>query len=482
MSAPETVINGDWTVAGVTNLSDNVNVGGKRLASVAFTSDYNDLVNIPDGDSSTGIRGQIAPNPFLPSGYNDVSTIPILPDCFNPVAFTGNYLELHHLPPTANPFIPDGVYDHAVASPFVPSSLIGAGLAVPFVPDGIIPDGIAVPFVPDGAVLLGKQGPQGLQGPQGPQGLQGIQGIQGVQGVKGDTGATGPTGASGPAGAAAQQGSPGPKGDKGDTGAQGPQGPAGPPGSPGPQGVQGVMGSTGPPGSPGPQGNQGPKGDPGVQGPPGSPGPAGPTLQSDWNDNNTSDNTFIKNKPPMIQLLDPTMNNKLIGTLHSGRFTTDTVVTGAINTDIVNVANVAFDGTYGSLKNATPLAGLPSGTGGTAPGPSGNSGGAYGLKAVYIGRHISSSGSAANGGTTIGFPHGARALGSGEIYIPFVQIFISGQFSFICNVTNIDNTNMYVNVLKFNSGGGASQNGITGTTYSANNIAIMYQIYIVGTQ
>ena len=75
------------------------------------------------------------------------------------------------------------------------------------------------------------------------------------------------------------------KGAKGDTGATGAQGPQG---EQGPQGIQGLQGPAGPKGEQGIQGLKGDKGDK---------GDAGPTVQSDWNQTDTSALDFIKNKP-----------------------------------------------------------------------------------------------------------------------------------------------------------------------------------------
>lgn len=68
-------------------------------------------------------------------------------------------------------------------------------------------------------------------------------------------------------------------------GPQGPQGSTGPTGATGPQGPTGATGATGATGPQGPQGPQGPT------------GPQGPSVQSDWNQTDTSALDYIKNKP-----------------------------------------------------------------------------------------------------------------------------------------------------------------------------------------
>ncbi len=100
----------------------------------------------------------------------------------------------------------------------------------------------------------------------------------------------------------------GAKGDTGNTGPQGIQGLKGDTGDTGPQGIQGLKGDTGDTEPQGPKGDKGDKGDTGPQGPKGDTGPQGPkgdpgdgtgeiNVQSDWNETDSTDDAYIKNKP-----------------------------------------------------------------------------------------------------------------------------------------------------------------------------------------
>jgi hypothetical protein len=94
-----TVIKGDWTVKGKTTLQDDVVIGTKRLASVAFSADYTSLVNKPDlSNIGSGAVGVVSPSPFLPAGLYDKEPISVLPDVFAPVALTGDFADLINKP------------------------------------------------------------------------------------------------------------------------------------------------------------------------------------------------------------------------------------------------------------------------------------------------------------------------------------------------------------------------------------------------
>lgn len=144
-----------------------------------------------------------------------------------------------------------------------------------------------------------------LKGPKGDKGDTGEQGIQGIQGLKGDKGDAGETG---------PQGVQGPKGDKGDTGAAFTYdmftaeqlaslvGPKGDKGDTGEQGIQG------PKGDKGDTGVQGPKGDTPVKGTDyftdAEKQEMANTAASlvdiptpDWNQNDSTANDYIKNRP-----------------------------------------------------------------------------------------------------------------------------------------------------------------------------------------
>lgn len=163
-----------------------------------------------------------------------------------------------------------------------------------------------------------------LTGPQGPEGKQGQPGVDGKDGAPGPKGATGATG---PAGAAATvsvgtvtTGNAGTNASVTNAGTSSaavlnftiPRGA---------QGVQGPKGDPGAPGAPGEPGIQGPPGIPGKDGKDGAPGegiPAGGSagqvlakteegtawqdlpqggVQSDWNQNDSAELDFIKNRP-----------------------------------------------------------------------------------------------------------------------------------------------------------------------------------------
>lgn len=118
----------------------------------------------------------------------------------------------------------------------------------------------------DPDVIYFVQG-EGGSGGEGSQGAQGVQGAQGEKGDKGDKGDTGSQGAQGEKGEAGEQGPKGDKGDKGNTGSQGVQGA---------QGVQGIQGN---------DGAQGPQGLNGLM------------EQADWNEQTSTNPSYIKNKP-----------------------------------------------------------------------------------------------------------------------------------------------------------------------------------------
>ena len=164
--------------------------------------------------------------------------------------------------------------------------------------------------------LRGIQGPtgaNGLNGPTGatgPTGLSGAMGPTGAKGPAGETGAVGPTGKTGPTGAEGPTGECGHEGPIGPTGLKGDQGPTG---SQGPQGISGSLGPTGPKGADGAKGNEGPtgamgptgpKGADGLRGPTGAEGPTGHTVQSDWNQTDSTRDDYIKNKPNLQQIYD----------------------------------------------------------------------------------------------------------------------------------------------------------------------------------
>lgn len=170
----------------------------------------------------------------------------------------------------------------------------------------------------------GPTGDKGDLGPTGPTGAKGDDGAEGPTGEKGSTGDTGPTGDKGdvgPTGPTGAKGEDGAKGPTGDTGAIGPTGPTGstgatgPTGEKGPTGNTGATGPTGPTGSTGatgPTGEKGSTGDQGPTGPTGSTGgvgptgPTGPSVQSDWSVTNSSDLSYIKNKPDLSTKYDST--------------------------------------------------------------------------------------------------------------------------------------------------------------------------------
>lgn len=112
-----------------------------------------------------------------------------------------------------------------------------------------------------------------MDGAKGDQGIQGLKGDQGIQGPKGD------------------------KGDKGDQGDQGIQGIQGPKGD---QGIQGPKGDTGDTGPQGPKGDKGDKGDP---------GDGNVNVQSDWNETDSTDDAYIKNKPSIPSKTSDLTNN-----------------------------------------------------------------------------------------------------------------------------------------------------------------------------
>ena len=204
--------------------------------------------------------------------------------------------------------------------------------------------------------------------------------------------------------------------------------------------------------------------------------------RADWNLENqdTSDAHYVRNKPR--RLTDFANDLNLSTVAYTGSYS-----------DLFNkpvLSRVAATGNYADLLSKPPLAlvatsGNYTDLGSRPPGtlcyPSATavtSGTGFPVKDWVSGIWNSTSGSAGNGSTLITFPHNCRSLQDNETYIPFAQPLVFGQYSFIVNVTAINNTTMTVNVLKFNSGSGAAENGIFGSTYSTNNIKIMYMVMI----
>ena len=157
----------------------------------------------------------------------------------------------------------------------------------------------------------GATGAQGnsVTGPAGPTGAMGTTGSQGATGGVGPAGAQGTTGTTGATGSQGIQGDIGPTGPAGTTGAQGIQGDPGAMGATGSQGIQGAqgpVGQTGAQGTMGTTGSQGAMGIQGDQGLTGATGAQGPSVQSDWDQTDTTALDYVENKPTLDEIDEPT--------------------------------------------------------------------------------------------------------------------------------------------------------------------------------
>ena len=183
--------------------------------------------------------------------------------------------------------------------------------------------------------------------------------------------------------------------------------------------------------------------------------------RSDWNAvDDTNYTQYIANKPTKLSQFTNDLPLKTVAYTGSYSDLVNQPTKLSQFTNDLGLKPIATSGSYFSLTDTPPiLFGYPRG-GNSSAGLSGPT------LANNVGVYDSGGGCAGNGGTTISVPHGLRALAAGETYIGFAQTITINQWSFIITVSNIDNTYMYCNCLKLNSGGGAAQNGITGTSYN----------------
>ena len=255
------------------------------------------------------------------------------------------------------PIIGETLYfSEDVINPSTQSGVITPSWSLPVEAGGTGPQGPAGPPGADGNDgATGPRGPPGADGQDGAQGPPGTDGTDGQQGSPGTDGTDGQQGPPGTDGTDGQQGPPGtdgtdgqqgPPGADGADGTDGTDGQQGPPGADGTDGTDGTDGQQGPPGADGTDGQQGPPGadgNPGAdgqQGPPGVdgtdgqdgadgtiviPNPSGTSgtdltrleingadynltggsggednVQANWDETDTSDDSFILNKPITI--------------------------------------------------------------------------------------------------------------------------------------------------------------------------------------
>ena len=172
------------------------------------------------------------------------------------------------------------------------------------------------------------------------------------------------------------KGDKGEKGDKGSTGDRGPQGVAGPQGVPGVQGPKGDKGDKGDTGAQGSQGIQGPQGPAGVGVPAGGTtgqvlkkksnsdydtewgaGGSGTQVQADWNESDSTDPAYIKNKPTIPAEVTETTVTNWGFTKNTGTITGITMNGASKGTSgVVNLGTVVTD-VSGKVDKTTTING-----------------------------------------------------------------------------------------------------------------------------